>query len=306
MSLYLDYFGLREAPLSLTPDPQFFFHHRGHHEALNVLMLALESGEGLIKVTGEVGTGKTLLCRKLLDALGPGYRTAYIPNPSLQPNVLRLALAEELDIAVEGVPDQHRLVQSINQRLLQLVAAGQQVVVCVDEAQTLPDHSLEALRLLTNLETEKRKLLQLVLFGQPELNAKLQRPELRQVRQRITYSIDLPPLDREGVDGYLRHRLHIAGYQGAPLFAADAVDLVFRYSRGIPRLINILGNKALLLAFGRGDVRVNRDYVRAAARDSDCLSLAEERRRELRLNLGVALSAAALAGSMSLWWNTLP
>ena len=306
MTPYLAHFGLREAPLSLTPDPQFFFDHPAHQAALEALLRALASGEGLIKVTGEVGTGKTLLCRKLLDALGAGYRCAYIPNPALQPNVLHLALAEELEIAVDGVPDQHRLVQSIHRRLLALVAGGDRVVVCVDEAQTLPDRSLEALRLLTNLETEKHKLLQIVLFGQPELDDKLSRSSLRQVRQRISQAVELPPLDRAGVEGYLGHRLRVAGYGAGSPFSRGALDQVHRASGGVPRLVNILANRALLLAYGQRSQIVARATVRAAATEVDCLAPLRRRRRERRLNLGVGLSASALAASMALWWNTLP
>ena len=298
--MYQQYFGMRELPFTLAPDTQFFFCHRGHHEALNVLMVALECGEGFIKITGEVGTGKTLLCRELLNRLQETYYTAYIPNPFLSPVGLRKVLAEELGIDPQGLSD-HELLKAINQRLLDIHQQGKRVIVCLDEAQALPDQTMETLRLLSNLETEKRKLLQIVLFGQPELDEKLARPRNRQLRQRIVHSYQLQPLDSGRVRHYLEHRLRVAGYNGEPLFSEDAIESLYRNSRGVPRLINILGNKALLLAFGKGMHRIDARLVRAAAKDTEGVIPVSWFSEQL-LHIGVTLSTLLLVfGAWILW-----
>ncbi len=266
--MYLDFFGLAEPPFSLTPDTHFFFEYASHHEALNVLTVALRSGEGFIKVTGEVGLGKTLVCRKLLNSLGEDFVTAYIPNPHISPASMRIALADELGIEQELVATQEQLLRRITYRLLELAKAGKRVVLCLDEAQELPDQTLEAVRLLTNLETEKFKLLQVAMFGQPELDERLADLKMRQLKQRITYSHTLKPLTREAVKAYVNHRLHAAGYRGAPLFTPSALDLINQYSGGTPRVINVLCHKALLSAFGPGDTVVTDKHVRAAVADT--------------------------------------
>lgn len=265
--MYLAHFGLREYPFSLTPDTEFFYAHPHHQEALNVLWVALQSGEGFIKVTGEVGTGKTLLCRKLLGMLGDDTQTAWLPNPQLEAHVLRRAVAEELGLKTQGLDD-HLLYKRMNERLIELHAQGRKVVLLVDEAQSLGEQGLEALRLLTNLETEKRKLMQIVLFGQPELDELLARPGIRQLRQRITFSYDLTALDEASVADYLMHRLRKAGYNGPALFDGRAVHLIFKASRGIPRLVNILAHKSLMSAYGRGSRRIQGQHVEKAIRDT--------------------------------------
>ena len=220
--MYAAHFGLRELPFGITPDTSFFFGSPRSQEALNTLLVAARSGEGFIKITGEVGTGKTLLCRKFMATLGEGFVTAYIPNPYLEPRTLMLALADELEIVLERDVDQHQLLKAINLRLLQLAAQDLRVVLCLDEAQAIPVDSLEALRLLTNLETEKRKLLQIVLFGQPELNRKLQLDSIRQLAQRITFHYHLGPLNRDDIDFYVAHRLRVAfAAQDLPALAGD-------------------------------------------------------------------------------------
>lgn len=267
--MYLQHFGFREFPFALTPDTSFFFNYVSHQEALNVLLVALRSGEGFIKVTGEVGLGKTLLCRKLLNSLGPEFVTAYLPNPHLSPGSMRLAIAEELGMHVSPRSTQEVLLRLITQRLLALAAAGKRVVICLDEVQAMPDQTLEAVRLITNLETEKSKLLQVVLFAQPELDTRLAEKRLRQLRQRISFSHRLAPLDREATGAYVRHRLQVAGYRGAPLFEARALKLLYLASGGIPRLVNILCHKALLAAYGPGDNLVGARHMRLAIADTE-------------------------------------
>ena len=267
--MYLQHFGLSEPPFTLTPDTDFFFNHGSHQEALNVLLVALQGGEGFIKVTGEVGTGKTLICRQLLNLLDDNYVTAYIPNPFLNPTALRMALAEELGIEFARNIGQHRLLKLITGRLLELNSQGRQVVLLLDEAQAMPDESLEALRLLTNMETEKRKLLQVVLFGQPELNTRLAQRKLRQLRQRIVFSYQLRPLQRRVLDDYVQHRLLVAGYQGNVLFSRGALKQLHRASRGIPRLVNLLCHKALMAAYGSGTMQVKRMHLLHAASDTE-------------------------------------
>lgn len=267
--MYRAHFGLSELPFGITPDTAFAFAGRSHQEALNMLLVALAGGEGFIKVVGEVGTGKTLLCRRLLSTLDADqYVTAYIPNPQLDPRTLMLAVAEELGIVLNRRGDQHHLLKRLNRALLDFAAHEKKVVLCVDEAQALPLESLEALRLLSNLETEKCKLMQVVLFGQPELDAKLADPSVRQLRQRIAFSCRLEGLKRDEVDIYLAHRLRVAGYRGQGLFTATAVRRIHRAARGVPRLLNILANKALLLAFGEGGQAVMARHVATAVRDS--------------------------------------
>jgi MSHA biogenesis protein MshM len=266
--MYSAHFGLRELPFGITPDTSFFFTSPHSQEALNTLLVAARNGEGFIKITGEVGTGKTLLCRKFMATLGDGFVTAYIPNPYLEPRTLMLALADELEITLEKDVDQHQLLKSITHRLVALAAQDKRVLLCLDEAQAIPVDSLEALRLLTNLETEKRKLLQIVLFGQPELNRKLELNSIRQLAQRITFHYHLGPLTRDDLEFYLAHRLRIAGFTGSRLFSRGAVSKLFSASGGIPRLVNILAHKSLMLAYGQGRQQVSRPNVANAASDT--------------------------------------
>ncbi|MBP6141130.1 MAG: AAA family ATPase [Aeromonas sp.] len=291
--MYLNHFGLQEAPFGLTPNTGFYYGLPPHEEALQVLNWALAQGEGFIKVTGEVGTGKTLLCRKLLSELGSEahpVRLAWLPNPHLTPAELRTALALELGLSVrEGA--ELDLTDRIHRHLISLHQQGSRVVVLIDEAQALPDETLEAIRLFGNLETESNKLLQIVLFGQPELDARLAKPHLRQLRQRIGFSYCLRPLRFDETRAYLEHRLQISGYRGAPLFAGRAMRLLWRASRGIPRLINILAQKCLMLAYGQGARQIDSRLVRLAIRDTDdAIRFAPLRWWPLLLLLGCALA----------------
>lgn len=291
--MYLNHFGLQEAPFGLTPNTGFYYGLPPHEEALQVLNWALAQGEGFIKVTGEVGTGKTLLCRKLLSELGSEahpVRLAWLPNPHLTPAELRTALALELGLSVrEGA--ELDLTDRIHRHLISLHQQGSRVVVLIDEAQALPDETLEAIRLFGNLETESNKLLQIVLFGQPELDTRLAKPHLRQLRQRIGFSYCLRPLRFDETRAYLEHRLQVSGYRGAPLFAGRAMRLLWRASRGIPRLINILAQKCLMLAYGQGARQIDSRLVRLAIRDTDdARRFAPLRWWPLLLLLGCALA----------------
>ncbi len=265
---YLSHFGLREAPFSITPDTSFFYACRSSQAALNTLLVALSSGEGFLKITGEVGTGKTLLCRKLIAIAEEEWITAYVPNPHMEPRALLLAIAEELGVPVDGGVDQHHLMRGITKSLLDNARLGKRVVLCMDEAQAMPLETLETVRLLTNLETEKRKLLQVVLFGQPELDRRLDSESIRQLRQRITFQHHLRTMDRDEVAAYVAHRLAIAGYGAGRLFSGGATRLLHKASGGMPRLVNILAHKAMLSAFGEGRQQVERADVRAAAEDT--------------------------------------
>ncbi|MFB2865409.1 ExeA family protein [Aeromonas sp. MdU4] len=291
--MYLTHFGLQEAPFSLTPNTGFYYGLPPHEEALQVLNWALAQGEGFIKVTGEVGTGKTLLCRKLLSELGSEerpVRLAWLPNPHLTPAELRIALALELGLAVRDQSELD-LTDRIHRHLISLHQQGSRVVVLIDEAQALPDETLEAIRLFGNLETESSKLLQIVLFGQPELDARLAKPHLRQLRQRIGFSYCLRPLRFDETRAYLEHRLQVSGYRGAPLFAGYAIRLLWRASRGIPRLINILAHKCLMLAYGQGVRQIDSRLVWLAIRDTDDANrFAPLRWWPLLLLLGCALA----------------
>ena len=297
--MYTAHFGLREVPFGITPDTSYFFTSPHAQVALNTLLVAARSGEGFIKITGEVGTGKTLLCRKFLATLGDEFVSAYIPNPYLEPRTLMLALADELEVVLDKDVDQHQLLKSITARLLVLAADGKRVLLCLDEAQAIPQVTLEALRLLTNLETEKRKLLQIVLFGQPELNRHLQADSIRQLAQRLTFHYHLGPLTRDDLEFYLAHRLRVAGFTGARLFSRGAVRQLYRASGGIPRLVNILAHKALMLSFGQGKHQVSRRHMADAASDT----IANGRRVWPWLTAGVLLIAAAAAASFAWAWK---
>lgn len=269
--MYLEHFKLNELPFTLTPNTSFYCDLPTHQEALNVLLLGLKQGEGFIKIIGEVGTGKTLLCRLLLNALDDHFVSAYIPNPDQNGYGLRMSLAYELGLTIEKDLPQHLLLELITQRLLELHQAGKQTVLIIDEAQALPDDCLEAVRLLTNLETEAKKLLQVVLFGQPELDTKLNQHALRQLKQRITFSYCLKSLDKTQINLYLCHRLARAGYTYGMIFSRGAKRHLFRASGGLPRLLNVLCHKALLVSYGRGLQYVDTKSMKRAIADTESI-----------------------------------
>ena len=275
--MYLQHFRLTEFPFGITPDTSFFFSSKASQQALNTLLVATRSGEGFIKITGEVGTGKTLLCRQLLQSLGDEFQTAYIPNPYLTPLGLLQELADELAADTSGLVQagelqyQHLLLNALRHRLLTLALQNKRVLVCLDEAQAMSIETLEALRLLTNLETEKRKLVQVVIFGQPELDEKLNHPSIRQLKQRITFDYHLGPLTGPELARYVDHRMAVAGHDGARLFSAPAMWTLKWRTRGYPRLVNIVAHKALMCSYGRGKAAVGLREMNEAIADTASL-----------------------------------
>lgn len=266
--MYEQFYGLREKPFSLTPDTEYFYRYSGHQEALNVLLVALRNGEGFVRVTGEVGTGKTLLCRQLLKILQDDCETVYLPNPLLTPLELYQAIAHELQLEVTEDASVQQLHQGIFAELVRLKEMKRPLVILIDEAQAMPHRSLEALRLLSNLETEKEKLLHIYFFAQPEFDQRLEEHNLRQLRQRITFSYRLTTLQRRELSSYLNHRLQVAGFQGQEMFTPAAVKLLYFASQGVPRMINLLGHKSLLVGFGKGRRKIDRSMVVSAIRDT--------------------------------------
>ncbi len=267
--MYLQHFGLTEYPFGITPDTSYVFSATAHQEALNTLMVAIDSGEGFIKITGEIGTGKTLLCRRfVLQMEMAGALVAYIPNPQMEPRTLLLAIAEELGIALAADDDEFHLNKALHKALLERALAGQRVVVCLDEAQAIPLPTLEHVRLLSNLETEKMKLLQLVFFGQPELDKHLSETSVRQLRQRIAFEYRLHGFSRQEVGQYLVHRLRVAGCRQEGMFTRAAVRRLHKASLGTPRVLNILAHKSLLATFGEGGQQVKGRHVLMAVKDS--------------------------------------
>ncbi len=301
--MYTSHFGLTELPFSITPDTSFFYGHSSYQDALNTLLVSVRSGEGFIKVVGEVGTGKTLLCRKLLTSLEEDFITAYVPNPYLEPMTLLLAVADELGVAYGAEANQHNLLKSITAFLVGAHARGKRVVLCLDEAQAMPIETLEALRLLSNLETERRKLLQVVLFGQPELDVRLDEPSIRQLRQRISFCCNLGAMNVDDVEYYVAHRLGIAGYRGPRLFSREAVRALHRASRGIPRLVNVLSHKAMIAAFGEGVHQIGVRYVKEAITDTESTRPRMTAHRAWIIKTAAAVLALLLVSAGVLMWE---
>lgn len=267
--MFLEHFQLREPPYSISPDPRFVFLSERHRDALAHLLYGVGQGSsgGFVQLTGEVGTGKTTLCRLLLEQLPANTRIALILNPMLSPIELLEAIGKELHIPLRGKQGhQKRLIDALNVYLLQAYAEGLRVVLIIDEAQNLSAEALEQIRLLTNLETNTQKLLQIILLGQPELRDLLARKDLRQLSQRITARFHLTPLNKTEAQQYLRHRYAVAGGPQFP-FADDAIQALFRYSNGIPRLLNIIADRSLLAAYVHENKVVDAKMVSLAARE---------------------------------------
>lgn len=263
--MYLAHFGLKEMPFSLTSDTRYFFGLRSHVDAANTCVSAVAMGEGLVKVIGEVGTGKTILCRMLLHQLQDDFTLVYLPNPAHSITALYYMISRELGIISRIAPEQ--LLGHIQLRCLEAAFSGKPVVMLCDEAQALPDEVFEAMRLLGNLETEQRKLVQIVLFGQPELDVRLNQYNMRQILQRITFSASLKSLTFAETLAYINYRLEKQG--AAPqLFTYWAKWQVWSASNGIPRLIHQLCHKSLLLGYGRGKAKITRKLVKLAIKDT--------------------------------------
>jgi general secretion pathway protein A len=264
--VYLEYYGLTEPPFDITPNPRFLFYSVKHREAYNHLLYGIRERKGFVQLTGEVGAGKTTLCRALLEQLHGYYATALILNPVLNADELMKAIATEFGLETKGL-DRLDTISAINRFLLWQADQGNGSVLIIDEAQALTEELLEQVRLLSNLETDNRKLLQIVLMGQPELRDRLDSPRLRQLRQRITVRYHLPPLSSSEINRYVRHRLEVSGANGTPRFTRPALWRVYRYSGGIPRVVNAVCDKALLAGFVNQMTELNYRVIGTAIRE---------------------------------------
>ena len=267
--MYYDYFGLNKAPFKITPDTSLFFPGGNRGAILEAMMYAINSGEGIVKVIGEVGSGKTMLCRMLIAELPDNVDVVYLANPSLSPDNILHAIAFELGLEVNANDERLLVMNRLQTYLLDRHAENHQVVVFVEEAQSMPIATLEEIRLLSNLETQQYKLLQIILFGQPELDHMISRKEIRQLKERITYSFNLGPLKEGEVRDYINTRMRACGYRGNDAFDKGSIRLISHYSRGLLRRVNILADKALLSAYAGNVHAVTSRHVRAAAKDSE-------------------------------------
>ncbi|MBE0543444.1 MAG: AAA family ATPase [Verrucomicrobia bacterium] len=264
--MYLDHYGLTEPPFDITPNPRFLFYSAKHREAYNHLLYGIRERKGFVQLTGEVGAGKTTLCRAMLEQLNGHFSTALILNPVMSADELMKAIAMEYGLPANGL-DRLNTLAVINQFLLQQVERGKDTVLIIDEAQDLTDELLEQVRLLSNLETDNRKLLQIVLMGQPELRDRLNNPRLKQLRQRITVRYHLHALNRTEVSQYIQHRLQVSGANGTPHFTLPALWRIHRYSGGIPRLVNAVCDKALLAGFVQQQNQIGYRMIGRAVRE---------------------------------------
>ncbi len=290
--MYCEHFGLKEPPFRITPDTRLFFTGGNRGAILTAMVYAVARGEGIIKVVGEVGTGKTMLCRMLEVSLPRNVEVVYLANPSLCPADIPHAIATEMGFPVHPNANRLQVLRALQERLVARHAAGRQVVIFIEEAQCMPLQTLEELRLLSNLETQQHKLLQMVLFGQPELEQKLAATEIRQLRERITQSFELPAFGAAEIREYVDFRMRAVGYRGPAVFSPAAIRQIARASRGLTRRVNILSDKALLAAYASGTHRITSRHVHAAVRDSE---FSKNRRRRWGLGFAAGLSVAALA-----------
>lgn len=304
--MYLQFFGLQEPPFAITPDPSFVYLSAAHRDALAHLLYGVGQGGagGFVQLTGEVGTGKTTICRCLLEQVPEETQVALVLNPLMTPRELLATICEELGVSTDGITDSNKLmVDALNRYLLDQHANGRRVVVVIDEAQNLSPEALEQVRLLTNLETAKDKLLQMVLLGQPELRQLLQRQNLRQLSQRITARYHLAPLNQEETYAYIKHRMQVAGSQRNP-FRRSAMRALYHRSGGVPRLINIIADRSLAGAYARETASVTAALVNAAANE---VQPSESRVRFSRWPMFIATAsvAALLVLSVIMWGEPL-
>jgi type II secretory pathway predicted ATPase ExeA len=297
--MYLEHFGLNEPPFRITPLTEFFFSGSNRGEILEALIYSLSEAEGIIKVSGEVGSGKTMLCRMLLERLPKHIETIYLANPSLSREEMLYAIADALGLSIDG-KRVGLVMHGIQNKLEEKAREGKRIVVLVDEAHAMPLDTLEELRLLYNLQIGNAKLLQIILFGQPELNAKLNQPNMRQLKDRIVHHFHIQPLSRNTLENYLMFRMRAAGYHGPSIFSPNAIKLIADASNGLMRRINILADKSLLAAFVDDTHNIETRHVEAAMRDSELRptrSLPDK-----KIMAGGALATLLMAGLVT-WWT---
>ena len=300
--MYYAHFGLDQAPFRITPNTDFFFGGGNRGAILEALMYAIMQGEGIVKVTGEVGSGKTMLCNMLQARLPPHIETVYLAHPNVAPDEILHAVAFELQLGMERAAPRIELMHRLQAHLLKRHAEGKRVVMFVEESQSMPLATLEEMRLLSNLETRNDKLLQIVMFGQPELDDNLRDPGIRQLKERITHSFRLGPLDAAETREYLMFRLRAAGYRGPELFSAAVIRRIVRASRGLTRRINLIADKALMAAFSENTHTIKATHVKAAARDSAFGEGANLDRRPRVAWAMTLLLAGALGGALTYAW----
>ncbi|MER2540836.1 MAG: AAA family ATPase [Azonexus sp.] len=304
MSLYLEHFGLREPPFRITPHTDFFFTGANRGPTLDALIYAITQDEGIVKVTGEVGSGKTMLCRMLLERLPGDVESLYLANPSLSRTEILGAIADELGIPFDGKTT-HSMIRTLQDALVQRYADGKRVVILIDEAHAMPAESLEEIRLLSNLESKATKLLQIALFAQPEIEERLAANDMRQLRERITQHFNLSPLKAEEVGGYLEFRLRAAGYRGPNPFTERAIELIAKISEGLSRRINILADKSLLAAYSAGTYKVDTPEIQAANQDARFSPLQQKppfNYRPLLWGMGGGAVVVSLAAAIFALW----
>lgn len=298
--MYYEYFGLTQPPFRITPNTEFFFGGGNRGPILEALLYAINQGEGIIKVTGEVGSGKTMLCSMLQARLPPNIETVYLANPSVSPEEILHAIAQELHLKPPREAGHLEVMQMLNAHLVERHAAGKQVVMFVEESQSMPISTLEEIRLLSNLETANSKLLQIVLFGQPELEENLRQPQIRQLRERITHSFSLSPLKSGEIREYLNFRLRAAGYRGPDLFSPAIVATISKASGGLTRRINLIADKALLAAFSENTHSLRVKHIKDAVRDSE-FSRYDRPPAQLRLGVGILLFIVGAGLGMAIY-----
>jgi len=294
--MYLDHFGLKEPPFRITPDTDFFFQGANRGATLEALLYAITHDEGIVKVSGEVGSGKTMLCRVLMERLPATVETIYLANPSLSRDEILFAIGDELKLQLEK-GQTTRILRALQEHLIRLFGEGRRVVVLIDEAHAMPDETLEEIRLLSNLESNRHKLLQIVLFGQSELDEHLDTAGMRQLRERITQSFQLEPLVRSDIENYIDFRMRAAGYRGPKVFNPRAIKLIASASQGLTRRVNILSDKALLAAYAAGTHAVTHAEAKRAVRDTEFYRARTSMQR-------MWIGASALAAGLALGWGT--
>ncbi len=287
--MYLEHFGLQRQPFKITPDTSLFYKGNKRGAALEALKYAIESGEGIVKVIGEVGSGKTMLCRMLEQELPDYIEIVYIANPSLSPENILPLIAFELQLPVAPDASKLELMQKLQHYLLQKHGENRQVLVLVEEAQSMPLETLEEIRLLSNLETAEHKLLQMVLFGQPELDEKLQQKDIRQLKERITHSFYLDPFTQDDIYQYLNYRMHAVGYRGPDIFSSAVIGSIQKESHGLTRRINILADKALLAVYAEGGHQLSKKHIHVAAQDSEFSDKKNNRNKGLMVTAVISL-----------------